>query len=104
LNHSDGEAEKFYRELAQRGVSVRVGMEATGLFPLGSSVCWQNWDRGMDRRLPRRSKPGESASRRPTANDAQLLLQLLLDNNFPQIWVPSPENRDLRQLLGIGIG
>jgi transposase len=30
LNHSDGEAEKFYRELKQRGVSVRVGMEATG--------------------------------------------------------------------------
>src|SRR6266853_3643600 len=26
LNHSDGEAEKFYRELKQRGVSVRVGM------------------------------------------------------------------------------
>ena len=30
LNHSDGEAEKFYRELKQRGVSVRVGIEATG--------------------------------------------------------------------------
>jgi transposase len=30
LNHSDGEAEKFYRELAARGASVRVGMEATG--------------------------------------------------------------------------
>src|SRR5271155_5125391 len=30
LTHSDGEAEKFYRELAARGVSVRVGMEATG--------------------------------------------------------------------------
>jgi transposase len=30
LNHSDGEAEKFYRELKQRGISVRVGMEATG--------------------------------------------------------------------------
>ncbi len=29
-NHSDGEAERFYRELQQRGVSVRVGMEATG--------------------------------------------------------------------------
>jgi hypothetical protein len=27
LNHRDGEAEKFYRELQQRGVSVRVGME-----------------------------------------------------------------------------
>ena len=32
-------------------------------------------------------------------NDAQLLLKLLLDNNFPRIWIPSPENRDLRQLL-----
>jgi hypothetical protein len=30
LNHSDGEAEKFYRDLKQRGVRVRVGMEATG--------------------------------------------------------------------------
>jgi hypothetical protein len=30
LKHSDGEAEKFYRELKQRGISVRVGMEATG--------------------------------------------------------------------------
>jgi transposase len=30
LNHSDGEAEKFYQELKQRGISVRVGMEATG--------------------------------------------------------------------------
>jgi transposase len=30
LNHSDGEAEKFYRELAARGAGVRVGMEATG--------------------------------------------------------------------------
>jgi len=30
LNHSDGEAEKFYRDLQQRGSSVRVGLEATG--------------------------------------------------------------------------
>jgi transposase len=30
LNHSDGEAERFYKELKERGVSVRVGMEATG--------------------------------------------------------------------------
>ena len=26
-------------------------------------------------------------------------MKLLLDNNFPSIWVPDPENRDLRQLL-----
>src|SRR5438105_14668037 len=31
--------------------------------------------------------------------DAQLILQLMLENRFPQIWVPSWENRDLRQLL-----
>jgi len=30
LNHSDGEAERFYTELKQRGANVRVGMEATG--------------------------------------------------------------------------
>jgi transposase len=36
--------------------------------------------------------------------DAQLLLKLLLENNFPRVWVPSPENRDLRQLLCILIG
>jgi transposase len=29
-NHSDGQAEKFYRDLKQRGICVRVGMEATG--------------------------------------------------------------------------
>src|SRR6202043_2572536 len=31
--------------------------------------------------------------------DAQLLLNLLLENNFPRVWIPDPENRDLRQLL-----
>jgi transposase len=31
--------------------------------------------------------------------DARLLLRLLQEKNFPRIWVPSPENRDLRQLL-----
>jgi transposase len=30
LNHSDGEAERFYRELQQREISGRIGMEATG--------------------------------------------------------------------------
>ena len=31
--------------------------------------------------------------------DARLILQLLLEDRFPKIWVPSWENRDLRQLL-----
>src|SRR5262252_7774724 len=31
--------------------------------------------------------------------DARLLLKLLRENRFPRVWVPPPENRDLRQLL-----
>ncbi len=31
--------------------------------------------------------------------DAQLLLQLLMEDRFPRIWLPDAENRDLRQLL-----
>ena len=30
LRHDDGEAERFYRELQLREISVRIGMEATG--------------------------------------------------------------------------
>jgi len=30
LNHSDGKAERFYRDLKQREICARVGMEATG--------------------------------------------------------------------------
>jgi transposase len=32
--------------------------------------------------------------------DVQLLLTLMMKDRFPQIWVPSAENRDVRQLLG----
>jgi transposase len=31
--------------------------------------------------------------------DAQLILKLMLKDDFPEIWVPGWENRDLRQLL-----
>jgi hypothetical protein len=41
LNHSDGEAEKFYRDLNQRGVNVRVGLEATG-YSRCSSGYWHS--------------------------------------------------------------
>jgi transposase len=98
LNHSDGEAEEFYRELRQRGVSVRVGMEATGysrwferlLAELGIEV-WIGDAAEIKTKRVRKQKTDR--------NDAGLLLKLLLENTFPRIWVPSPENRDLRQLL-----
>jgi len=98
LNHSDGEAEKFYRDLKERGVSVRVGLEATGysrwferlLAELGIEVWIGNAAEIKTKRV-RKQKTDRQ--------DAQLLLRLLLENNFPRIWVPDPENRDLRQLL-----
>src|SRR5205085_9012272 len=31
--------------------------------------------------------------------DAELLLRLLIEDRFPRIWIPNPENRNLRQLL-----
>jgi transposase len=98
LNHSDGEAEKFYRELAARGASVRVGMETTG---------YSRWFERLPAELGMELWIGDAAKikskrvrkQKTDRNDAQLLLQLLVDNKFPQIWVPSPEHRDLRQLL-----
>ena len=32
--------------------------------------------------------------------DAQLLLTLMMEDRFPRIWILSPENLDVRQLLG----
>jgi transposase len=31
--------------------------------------------------------------------DAEYILKLMLEDRFPRVWVASPENRDLRQLL-----
>lgn len=33
------------------------------------------------------------------ARDARHILDLLLENRFPRIWIPTPAARDLRQLL-----
>jgi transposase len=98
LNHSDGEAEKFYRDLQLRGVSVRVGMVATG---------YSRWFERLQAELGIDVWIGDAAEiktkrvrkQKTDRQDAQLLLKLLLENNFPRVWVPSPENRDLRQLL-----
>ena len=98
LNHSDGGAEKFYRDLKQRGIRVRVGREATG---------YARWferllaELGFERWIgdPAEIKAKRVKKQKFDRNDARLLRRLLLENNFPQIWIASPENRDLRQLL-----
>ncbi len=65
LKHDESEAERFYRDLQQRGIRVRVGMEATG-YSRGSSDCWRNSVSSYGSAIPRRSRPDESRSKRPT--------------------------------------
>ena len=48
---------------------------------------------------PAEIKAKRVKKRKTDRNDALLLLRLIREDNFPRIWVPSPENRDLRQLL-----
>jgi transposase len=98
LNHKEGEAERFYRELHQQTDRVRVRIEATGharwferlLGELGDEL-WIG-DPAQIRAMRVRKQKNDR-------QDTQLLLKLMLDDRFPRIWVPGAKNRDLRQLL-----
>jgi transposase len=95
LDHENGEADAFYRGLQG---PVRVGIEATG--PL-------RWFERLLAELGHELWIGDSAKIRASAvrnkktdeRDALLILDLLLAKRFPRIWVPTPAERYLRQLL-----
>src|ERR1700704_3670713 len=97
LEHCE-EAEKFYRELAAQGMKVRVGMEASGharwFERLLAELQFELWI--GDAAVIRTKRVRKQKTDR---QDAQLILRLLLEDRFPKIWVPSWENRDLRQLV-----
>ena len=88
----------FYRELVSQGTSVRVGMEASG---------HGRWFERLMGELQIELWIGDAAEirtkrvrkQKTDRQDAQLILKLMLKDDFPKIWVPSWENRDLRQLL-----
>jgi transposase len=98
LNHSDGDAEKFYRDLKLRGGQVRVGIEATGharwFERLLAELNYELWigDAAQIKAMRVRKQKTDR-------QDAQLLLKLMLEDRFPRVWIPSIENRDLRQLI-----
>jgi len=98
LEHSTGEAERFYRELKRRGVQVRVGIEASGhtrwFERLLAELEMELWIGNPAKIAAQRVR-----KQKTDRGDAQLLLQLLREGRFPKLWVSSPENRDLRQLL-----
>jgi len=95
LEHENGEANKFYRDLSK---PIRVGVEATG--PL-------HWFERLLAELGHELWIGDSAKIRASEvrkqktdqRDAQLILDLMVANRFPRIWVPTTTERDLRQLL-----
>src|SRR5436853_2559443 len=97
LEHPE-EAEKFYRELAAQGMKVRIGMEASGharwFERLLAELKFEVWI-GDAAEIHRKRERKQKTDRQ----DAQHILRLLLKDDFPRIWVPSWENRDLRQLL-----
>jgi transposase len=92
------EAEQFYRELKSKGVSVRVGMEATGHCRWFERLLGElNYELWVGDAAQIRAK--QVRKQKNDRRDAAHLLKLMLEDNFPRIWVPTPENRDVRQLV-----
>jgi len=95
LEHEHGQARRFYQSLPG---PVRVGLEAVGhtqwferrLAELGHEL-WIGDAARIRALVVRRQKTDR--------RDAVHLLELLTSERFPRIWVPSPELRDVRQLL-----
>ena len=95
LEHENGEARTFYAGLPKPSL---IGIEATGytqwferlLAELGHEL-WVGDPAAIRARAVRRQKTD--------TRDAEHVLDLLVGNRFPRVWVPTPEERDLRQLL-----
>jgi len=89
------EVRKFYAGLSE---AAEVGIEASGqsqwfeqlLRELGH--CVGMGDAGKIRKEDGRKQKHDR-------RDAKLIVRLLREQRFPEIWVPTPEERDLRQML-----
>jgi transposase len=95
LEHENGEAQAFYAALPKPSL---IGIEATS---------YTQWFERMVADLKHELGVGDPAEIRARAvrrqktdtRDAEHLLDLLLTKKFPRVWVPTPAERDLRQLL-----
>src|SRR5437879_8921737 len=95
LEHGTGEAERFYAALA---APARVGIEAT--------IATQ-WFERMLSRYGHELWFGDAAEIRAAmvrrqktdTRDALHILDLLIQDRFPRIWVSSAAERDVRQLV-----
>src|SRR5438445_4953798 len=95
LEHGTGEAERFYAALA---APARVGIEAT---------LATQWFEKMLTRYGHELWFGDAAEIRAAmvrkqktdTRDARHILNLLMEDRFPRIWVPSAVERDVRHLV-----
>lgn len=95
LEHANGEAHALYESLPP---GARVGVEATvsaqwfeHLLARWGHELWVGDSTQIRAMVVRQQKTD--------ARDAMHLMKLLATNQFPRIWIPSMEERDLRQLL-----
>jgi transposase len=89
------EAVEFYGQLQGE---VVVGVEASG-----NMLWFERLLTGMGHRLrlgdAAQIQAREVRKQKTDRRAAELILQLLLEDRFPEIWVPSMAERDARQLL-----
>ena len=95
LRNGNGEAEGFYRQLP---VPSWIGLESCGnsqwLIDLLQQLGHEVWV-GDAAQIRASYVRKQKTDRR----DAAHILKLLLEDRFPRLWMPSAEQRDLRQLL-----
>ncbi len=95
LEHETGEARAFYAALPD---PARVGMEATGHAQwFERMLAEQGHELWVGNAAEIRA--GMVRKQKTDSRDAAHILELLLENRFPRIWIPSPAERDVRQLL-----
>jgi len=95
LKHEGESVREFYASIPG---PVVVGIEATG------SMGWflrLMEELAIECRVghPSAIRKAETRQQKHDRRDAALLLRLLTEGRFPAIWMPSPEERDLRSLL-----
>ena len=95
LEHENGEAREFYASLH---ATARVGMEATfnaqWFERLLAEYHHELWV-GNAAKI----RAAEVRKQKTDARDALHILDLMIQEKFPRITIPSPQERDLRQIL-----
>ena len=96
LSHEGNEVREFYAALEGR---VVVGIEASGAMQWFLELLEEL---GIVCRVghPAKIRAAETRKQKHDRRDARLMLDLLMrEDGFPEIWMPSSEQRDLRTLL-----